>query len=199
MILYKYRDLKNFRFFVDILVNQRLYACSYREMNDPMEGEYLYYNGELDKEMQEAIYGRKNQIKICSLSRDADIPLMWAHYSDGGRGIVVEVEIDDLNTDARAINYTSEPLTVQARGLNYNTPFAILSRKDSCWEHEKEMRIFKDHGDSFVKVKVLRIITGQVMSPAEHEFIEKVVRAIDNNIRVEKVEDFRRNLSAGRN
>lgn len=35
---YKYRSLDNFRNFIDILVNKRLYGAKYDSLNDPFEG-----------------------------------------------------------------------------------------------------------------------------------------------------------------
>ena len=40
--LYKYRSLANMKRFIDILMNRRLYASKYLELNDPMEGFFLY-------------------------------------------------------------------------------------------------------------------------------------------------------------
>ena len=37
-ILYKYRSLDNWKFVLDIFLNKRLYAASFYDMNDPMEG-----------------------------------------------------------------------------------------------------------------------------------------------------------------
>lgn len=34
---YKYRSLDNFRNFIDILVNKRLYGAKYDSLNDPFE------------------------------------------------------------------------------------------------------------------------------------------------------------------
>ena len=39
---YKYRSLSNLKRFIDILINNRLYAAKYIELNDPMEGFFLY-------------------------------------------------------------------------------------------------------------------------------------------------------------
>lgn len=44
-ILYKYRTIDNLEFFLDTLLNNRLYAASFKDMNDPMEGVYVYRNG----------------------------------------------------------------------------------------------------------------------------------------------------------
>ena len=35
-ILYKYRGLENFKFFLDILLNNRLYASEYENMNNSL-------------------------------------------------------------------------------------------------------------------------------------------------------------------
>jgi len=43
--LYKYRSLKNFQFIADLLVNNRFYAATFSELNDPMEGLFLYAMG----------------------------------------------------------------------------------------------------------------------------------------------------------
>lgn len=41
MHYYKFRSLQNLRFFLDIIINERLYAAKYDELNDPMEGAYM--------------------------------------------------------------------------------------------------------------------------------------------------------------
>ena len=35
---FKYRSLSNLRYFLDILVNKRLYMATYSELNDPWKG-----------------------------------------------------------------------------------------------------------------------------------------------------------------
>ena len=37
-LFFKYRDISNLRYFLDILLYNRLYAAKYNELNDPMEG-----------------------------------------------------------------------------------------------------------------------------------------------------------------
>ncbi len=191
MLLYKYRDLKNFRFFVDIILHKRLHAGSYLDMNDPMEGDYLHYAGELDKQMIDSIKGRKQSLKICSLSKELDVALMWAHYADGGRGVVVEVEVDQVNTQTKPIKYTREPITVESRRLGYQTPIEILSTKRDVWKHEKEVRVFVENGTSFVPVIVKRVITGQVMSEEDHWFVKRTVEKLDPLVVVQTIDSYR--------
>ncbi len=45
-MFYKYRGIKEFRYFVDIILNKRLFAAPYFDLNDPMEGHYLDIRGQ---------------------------------------------------------------------------------------------------------------------------------------------------------
>ncbi|WP_196140644.1 hypothetical protein [Aliikangiella sp. G2MR2-5] len=126
-MLYKYRSLDNFQFILDILVNQRLYATSFDEMNDPMEGHYTHSNnmtpeiiGDFDRYYKE--------IKICSLSKEKNEPLMWAHYADGARGIVIGVELEK-STDFREVKYDG--------------PSFLLANKASSKERAKNVLRYK--------------------------------------------------------
>ncbi len=38
MKLYKFKSLANFEYVADIIINKRLYAADFTELNDPMEG-----------------------------------------------------------------------------------------------------------------------------------------------------------------
>ena len=71
-MLYKYRGIKELRYFVDIVLNQRLHAAPYFDLNDPMEGHYLYNKGELDSDVRNLIKGQKQKLRICSLSKVND-------------------------------------------------------------------------------------------------------------------------------
>ncbi len=60
-MLYKYRGIKELRYFVDIILNQRLYAAPYFDLNDPMEGHYLYEKGKLNPKVRSLIKGDKEK------------------------------------------------------------------------------------------------------------------------------------------
>jgi len=51
-MLYKYGSLNNFKYFVDIILNNRPYASPYFDLNDPMEGYYSYPNGKYSVEFK---------------------------------------------------------------------------------------------------------------------------------------------------
>ena len=88
-ILYKYRSLDNFKYFVDIILKNRLYAAKYRDLNDPMEGHYYYRRGELDRNLRDRLTEEKGILRICSLSRTNNNELMWSQYTNGQRVVAI--------------------------------------------------------------------------------------------------------------
>ena len=193
-MLYKYRNLNDFRFFVDIVLNNRLFAASYTNLNDPMEGYYRYTTGELTEEILDAIKGEKQKLGICSLSRRNDIELMWSHYCDGHKGLVIGVEIDSSKYEITPIEYNG--LSDISNADTFNRSYqeiakSILTNKHNIWSYEEEVRAFVE-GSNFIDVNVREIILGQKMDTRTQSFIRKLVGKInpDINIRVSNIYDI---------
>lgn len=177
--LYKYKSLSNFKFFADILVNNRLYASPYFELNDPMEGQYLYQNGTLNQSIREKIKGDKEICRICSLTTNANNYLMWAHYADGAKGVLLELRIkNNIDIDVKEIEYGDLP-TIS----NYTSAKHILKHKLSAWNYENEVRIFTSK--KFVEIELLKITTGKRVDKQTFELIERMAKKINPNIIVE--------------
>ena len=49
MILYKYRSLTDWKFLIDILMNNQLFAAGFESLNDPMEGRYYHPEGQVEQ------------------------------------------------------------------------------------------------------------------------------------------------------
>ncbi len=77
--LYKYRSLDNFKNLPDIKLKKRLYTAKYKDLNDPMEGQYYYRTFELEEIIRNKLVEAKGEIRLCSLSRVNNIELMWSH------------------------------------------------------------------------------------------------------------------------
>lgn len=166
--LYKYRALEPFRFLVDTLLKRRLYAAPYFDLNDPMEGRYIATaDGSIDKDIERLIRGNKEKIRICSLSRNPEIDLMWAHYANGSRGLVLEVGVSD-RYDLRPVKY-SGPAKVSVNALNPTTAQDVLSSKLAAWEYEEE-RVFIENSH-FVDIELKSIIVGSRMSPQDFSLL----------------------------
>lgn len=191
-LLYKYRGINNFQFLIDILVNKRLYACHYAMLNDPMEGIY-YYNsrdGELLKNHMEEIKTVKNTLKICSLSKNRNNPLMWAHYAQEGKGINIGVQLKTEN--AEKVEYKKDSLIAN---LNFNirddnAAKIILKNKSNAWRYEKEMRVFtsKEYVDIIIKEIIFGTRTDEIIKDLIKNIAEKYNPGISfKKIKVDKV------------
>ena len=158
-ILYKYRSLDAFRFFIDILKNKNLYAAKFTELNDPMEGVFTLSEGILSKGMERMIHAKKTRYRICALSRKMNSTLMWAHYADSHRGIVLGVEpLEDPEYRISEVKYVSK-LSVSGNGRSIQQlAEEILFQKLDNWKYEEEVRILT--AKMFVPIKIKRVLIG---------------------------------------
>ena len=107
MLLYKYRSLKDFKNIADILTEKRLYASSFLDLNDPMEGHFYYYVNSLPNDFLEKLWCQKKESKICSLGSEKDCFLLWTYYADGHKGIAIEIEVDEQELDRKSTRLNS--------------------------------------------------------------------------------------------
>ena len=188
-MLYKYKSLENFKNFVDIVINQRIYAANYKELNDPMEGQYIH-STQFNKAISEAIWNEKQKIRILSLSKNENMPLMWSHYANGHRGVVIGVEIDENEYEVRPIDYSEYKFYVE-NNLKYPhdiTAVQILSQKHKVWEYEEEVRVFIKDGTQYVKVIVKEIIIGSKMSNQDFSLVKKLLEMIDLDVKIKRAD-----------
>ena len=167
---YKYRNFSNLPYALDILIHQRLYAATFESLNDPMEGSYIYDTGLLSKGQIKSLYDEKMSYRILSLSHTMDNMLMWAYYADTDKGMVIGVDIADLDVEIEPVKYVKN-LKIPRRGTNIAKQ--ILTRKLAAWDHEEEVRVLKRH-HTFVAVRVESIIFGSAVDAG----IKNVVTAI---------------------
>ena len=187
-LLYKYRSLDNFKNFVDILLKNRLYAARYKDLNDPMEGQYYYQSGTLSQSVRNKILQEKGELRICSLSRVNNNELMWTHYTNGQRGVAIGVEIDRNKYSVRPIQYNGIA-SIRQQDFSDQTAMEILGHKLEVWSYEQEERVFI-HDKHFIDVKVKTIITGSAMSPQDFGFIRDLINHINPNIEIIKAENI---------
>lgn len=187
-LLYKYRSLDNFKNFVDILLKNRLYAARYKDLNDPMEGQYYYQSGTLSHSVRNKILQEKGELRICSLSKVYNNELMWSHYTNGQRGVAIGVEIDRNKYSVRPIQYNGIA-SIRQQDFSDQTSMEILSHKLEVWSYEQEERVFI-RDKHFIDVKVKTIITGRAMSPQDFGFIRDLINHINPNIEIIKAESI---------
>lgn len=185
-ILYKYRSLENFKNFVDIIMKKRLYAAKFKDLNDPMEGQYYYSRGELDRNIRDRLLEEKDELRISSLSRINNNELMWSHYTNGQKGVAIGLRIDETEYTVRPIQYNGLA-HVQHQNYNNQTAIEILSHKLEVWDYEQEERVFV-RNKHFIHIEIEEIITGRAMSNQDYGFLKELIGKIDSDIRIIKAE-----------
>lgn len=189
---YKYRNLKNFAHFADIIINQRLYAAIFTKLNDPMEGLYFYKDGKPDRGLRDSLKKKKKQAKICSLSDNYNCSLMWTHYADEHKGVVLELSVKEFD-EFRKINYVDQVRILKGSDLQINSKlhYTILSEKLKSWETESEVRFFKlglANLSTHIKVDIKKIYAGVKMSKSEFKILGNFVKKYNKDIEVVRME-----------
>jgi len=194
-VLYKYRSLDNWKFILDILLEERLYAASFKTLNDPMEGRYHYQRDEVSKAFDRSLRMSKDYWRICSLTTKPTSTLMWSYYAGGHTGVALGVVVPAKRGQTlRPVIYDSEVFL--GPGHQQRPPrdvaLEILSQKQQAWAHEEEVRVFSAR--PFVEVQLKRVLLGCHIADADKELLTRLVRTIAPKATIVKLR--RRNLDA---
>ncbi|MBZ5762887.1 DUF2971 domain-containing protein [Rhizobium sp. VS19-DR104.2] len=178
MILYKYRSLarESSEFTLDIIHNCRLYCAPWHELNDPMEGMFEFFtNDERDAEYLDQVIMHKHGYRVCSLSRTKYSHVMWAHYADQSRGVMIAVDVQVPSANLVDIYYrSSHSLSIRRNGADTNNVARkILSSKHKEWSYEKEVRILSDQ--AFFNAAEIHHVTLGIRTSTSDE--NEVIRA----------------------
>jgi len=172
MKLFKYMSLESLK---AVLEHNTLGFSLPSYLNDPfdwpMPPDVLDYGifADLTAVMKGHIWAK--YMGICSLTRTATNPLMWAHYGDKHRGAVIQIEADAAGfmqveknvvpAHLGSVIYLNQPNMSQYAGLGGTAPgvtvgelfefrldyYQQLQRlflsKPLCWAYEEEVRVVK--------------------------------------------------------
>ena len=183
-MLYKY--LSKINRIEDIIRNNRLYASTYTNLNDPMEG--IFKHRGLHKKILKKLKSDKGKMRICSLSEKCDDALMWAFYANGERGVVIGINRNSIRDvyDIKSIQYQEIPCYDSGDNIIVED---ILSYKKEEWKHEKEVRVFTR--DEYVDVEIEEIILGSRIRPSNEQRIRNLIEkaGLVDKIKIEKLEN----------
>ena len=212
MELYKYRDIdiSEKTKLRDILKNNRLWLASLKSLNDPFDA-FIKYQAvssrvkdfeKTKKEMEDYESGRRNEIiievgenydvreninniGICSLAGNVDNQLLWSHYCEGHRGVIVKIEIQD---DAfEKMKYMKNDIFWEKYNKFQDGLFngreeewiEILTMKLEEWRYEEEYRIVKfQEANKYFPVKVKELILGIIYIENAQEKLEELIECI---------------------
>ena len=190
-MLYKYRSLENFKNFVDIILKNRLYAANYKDLNDPMEGQYYYRSGELDTTIRDMLRDNKDKLRLCSLSKVRDNQLMWSHYTNGQHGVAIGLRIVDTQVIVKPMKYNGLA-SIRNQDFNHQSAIEILSHKLEVWNYEDEVRAFV-FDKLYIDVSIEEVITGAAMKKKDFDLVRELIKRINPGIKVIKARTFLNN------
>lgn len=177
---YKYKSLADYEFLLDMLLKERLYAASYHELNDPMEGVIKIDNtvplGK-ESEWEKIIRG----LKVSCFTRDRDNTLMWSHYADGGKGCLVEFELIG-DQQYHKVCYLAKP-TLTGKDINENKAIEILKYKEKPWKYEAEYRCILT-GQNFLPVKIKSLTFGPRANKESVEMLRHILALCKPDLKV---------------
>ena len=144
-------------FALKALRDRRLKIARINELNDPFEFCAEDVSDANTRTKLEAFRNQSNErygvICFCENYHD---PVLWSHYADGHRGVVLVFEIpDDM---AIRIDYQPERFklavnaAIQRDSFNESDLTQLISTKFSSWGYEKEIRIMCRLNDHFCQM-----------------------------------------------
>lgn len=181
---YKYRSLSNLKRFLDILIKRRLYAAKYLDLNDPMEG-YFIYDNSVPQSIIAKLRNDKSSTLICSLSKTHKNGLMWSVYADEHKGCCIKLSVTSTTWKLLTVSYETCPAVIDS---TKNSVEDILSRKSIQWQHEQEVRCIKvNPKNPFLRIKIDTIYLGIKVRRADVSLLEELISKIDPKIKVIKM------------
>ena len=183
LLLYKYRSLQELDLVLDILLNERLYCCPYRKLNDPFEGQFKSFFGSLQIGSGGMLHAGANfetfadvayvdGVRVASLSATKSDVRMWSHYADGHKCIAIEIDCTGLKVFE--VKYRPNLLAYH-KGIHTlgPTPQLILTGKSLHWEYEKEYRFIQDEEYVTIAGRIRRVLLGIHVDPEVEALLEK--------------------------
>jgi hypothetical protein len=157
--LYRYRSLRRIGEADYLVFDQELaaieqgyiWASSFRDMNDPMEG--VFSTGKnIDvgkRKIIDQMKWEKESTGICCFSETPTNELMWAHYADQFRGLCIAYDFSNLRESlfeqaqfTRLFYSESQPQLNLTRSDLDTSVRRVLSSKSQKWAYEREWRLF---------------------------------------------------------
>ena len=185
-LLYKYRGLEPWEFFLDILVNNRLYAAKFTSLNDPMEGVFTYSQDDTSPSFVEQIINNKTQLGICSLSEVHNSTLMWSYYAGAHKGVVLGLEVVSDAPDIVSVSKVTYPRDNIFRGLLGSDAATearkVLSKKLRPWKHEREVRVFSK--STYVPVSLKTAYLGCQMPESQKLLVRQVIKRLNPTLEI---------------
>lgn len=168
-IFYKYHSMLNLKFFFDIIINSRIYAATYNQMNDPMEGCYLFEtkNTKILHDLKTKLY----KTRILSLTDNDTNWLMWAHYANSHYGCCFKLRLKPRSKlEIKKVIYTNEIPVIKDKG---SSEIDLLLHKSNIWNYENESRVFTKA--SYVSIVIEGVTFGYLVKDSDFKLYKSLI------------------------
>ena len=156
-MLGKYRTLEQAKMYIN---NQKLYFANFEQFNDPFESNYQmiippYTKLGGEQVVKKAIDNMHNAATVLCLSAAMDSMLMWSHYADKHKGVLLVFDIlkapEDFMVPATVVYPRSNKFPIINPAVNIKETVEPMRYKYYGWNHEKEVRIIRYDGEAGLK------------------------------------------------
>lgn len=164
MKIYKYRSCDNHNHLREILGDSDFYFADWRDLNDPMEGYFRYYDADHSPDELRKIVQGKDRYGISCFSLTCDEILLWSHYANNHKGICIEIDTDLDRSESVSwdvIKYRRNIPWIKKKNSRSRSAKEILSTKIFKWDYEQEIRAFCEGKHQKHKVgRITKVILG---------------------------------------
>ena len=184
--LYRYRSSNNFANYIEDYLQGKIHFSPWREVNDPMEGYFIYYP---QYDSIANLIEEKGKFKICCFSKSYSNYLLWSYYAQGHSGVCIEYEVKELpqNVIKKCVKYRKSIPTFDSAKTDKEQAIDCLTQKLTFWRKEEEIRLLLyDSPDPDVKIGEMKSITigrrfSDLMQDEDHRRICSQLRYFKRN------------------
>ena len=138
--LYYFTSLE---FGISNVQKQRIKISRLLELNDPFEFRNVISpstSSRFPGEFECWLTGQNDSKGIICFSKKCSSPLMWGHYADKSKGMVLAFDV--LKDDLFDVKYHSDLLRTPSLPIEPDFACDLVASKAKAWCYEKECRVF---------------------------------------------------------
>jgi len=128
----------------------------------------------------------RKTVGVCCFSAVDDNLIMWSHYAENHKGILLKFDVSELQkvfSNIKTVVYTNKIKQIDYEDSPENLISKLLTRKSTHWKSEKEIRIIvkKSGHYSFPKNALKEIRFGLKCDHYQEKDVIDIIRKFDYN------------------
>lgn len=130
---------------VDIIKNKRLKIASIDDFNDPFEFRFAYEgtNKELEEAFKNVHEYQKHNYRVISFSKDSNNLILWAHYANKHKGILIKFDLNEMKQDGTSFNETTIKVNYTHERIKFSADFDLKVNENKALDLFKKINYTK--------------------------------------------------------